>query len=113
MKHREFPPAYLDDDRGLFRIADRCKILKIQFLRPALEDLLWQRGDHPPDPFGIEHDTGTSQAIADGFPAVREERPDHVSIPVPVIDGKYRLLPGYYFNNRRMDLGSWRETVGG
>ena len=95
----------------LSHIADRREILKIQFLRPALEDLLWQRGDHPPDPFGIEHDTGTFQAVADGFSTVREKGPDHVSISVPVIDGKERLLTGKYLHNGRMYLGFGRETI--
>ena len=95
----------------LSHIADRCEILKIQFLRPALEDLLRQRGDQSSDPLGIEHATGTFQAVADGFSTVREECPDYISIPVPVIDGKERLLPGKYLHHGRMYLGFRRETI--
>jgi hypothetical protein len=113
LKHREFLHANLNDDLDLDHIADRCEILKIQFLRPALEDFLRQHGDDLPDPLGIEHTTGTFQAISDSFSTVREERPHHISIPVPVIDGKERLLPGNYFHNGRMYLGFGRETIWG
>jgi hypothetical protein len=112
MKRWEFPPAYLDDEHDLYHIAYRREILKIQFLRPAFEDLFRQRGDHPLDPPGIEHATGTFQAIADSFPAVREQRPDHTGVLVPVINGKERLLPGHYLHHSRMYLGFWRETMG-
>ena len=100
MKHKKPFLLFQSENRGLFHIAYCCEVLQIQFLRPAPEDLLRQRGDHPPDPPGIKHATGTFQAVADGFPAVREECPYYISIPLPVIDGKDRVLSGNYFHNR-------------
>ena len=68
-------------------------------------------GDHPLNPLRIEHTSRTLQAVADCFAPVGEERPYHIGIPVPVIDGKDRVIPRNYFHNRGMHLGFWGETI--
>ena len=112
LKRREFLHANFNDVLDSDHIADCCEILKID-LRPALEDLLRQRVDDFPDPFGIEHTTGTFQAVANRFSTVREECPDHISIPVPVIDGKERLLRGTIFTTVECTWGFGVKQFGG